>query len=292
MSTLASSTRSGGVLPRSLILGQLARLRHDPRALVGVFVVFTIVLLGLLAPVIAPNDPNQISGLEALQGPSWHHLFGTDELGRDVFSRVLYGARISPLVGLAAVAISTVVGIAIGLIAGYASGIVDEVWMRAMDVLLAFPGIVLAIAIVAVLGPGLRNALLAVGISGIPYFARVVRAVVLVEREKEYVSAARAYGQRKSGIVLLEILPNIAGPVIVLATLSIAGAILTTAALSVIGLGAHLPTSEWGAMLSEGRVYLAQQWWMATFPGIAIAVTVLGVNLLGDGLRDALDPRM
>jgi peptide/nickel transport system permease protein len=246
----------------------------------------------LLAPIVAPYDPNQISGTEALQAPSWQHPFGTDELGRDVFSRVIYGARISPWVGLGAVAISTMIGIAIGLVAGYAAGIVDEVWMRGMDILLAFPGIVLAIAIVAVLGPGLRNAMIAVGISGIPYFARVVRAVVLVEREKEYVSAARAYGQRKSGILLLEILPNIAGPVIVLATLSIAGAILTTAALSFVGLGAQLPTPEWGAMLSEGRVYLAQQWWMATFPGIAIAATVLGVNLLGDGLRDALDPRM
>jgi peptide/nickel transport system permease protein len=292
MSTLASNIRSGSYAPRSLILGQLARLRHDPLALLGTLVVITVLLLGLLAPIVAPYDPNQISGFEALQAPSWQHLFGTDELGRDVFSRVIYGARISPWVGLGAVAISTVTGIAIGLVAGYAAGVVDEVWMRGMDILLAFPGIVLAIAIVAVLGPGLRNAMIAVGISGIPYFARVVRAVVLVEREKEYVSAARAYGQRKSGILLLEILPNIAGPVIVLATLSIAGAILTTAALSFVGLGAQLPTPEWGAMLSEGRVYLAQQWWMATFPGIAIAVTVLGVNVLGDGLRDALDPRM
>jgi peptide/nickel transport system permease protein len=291
MSTLESSIRSAYV-PRSLTLAQLARLRHDRLALLGALVVIAVLLVGLLAPVIAPYDPNQINGLDALQAPSWQHLFGTDELGRDVFSRVLYGARISPWVGLAAVAISTVIGVTIGLVAGYASGVVDEVWMRAMDILLAFPGIVLAIAIVAVLGPGLRNALIAVGIAGIPYFARVVRAVVLVEREKEYVSAARAYGQRKSGILLLEILPNIAGPVIVLATLSIAGAILTTAALSFVGLGAQLPTPEWGAMLSEGRVYLANQWWMATFPGIAIAVTVLGVNLLGDGLRDALDPRM
>lgn len=292
MSTLASSIRSASYVPRSLILGQLARLRHDPLALLGALVVIAVLLLGLLAPIVAPYDPNQISGTEALQAPSWQHPFGTDELGRDVFSRVIYGARISPWVGLGAVAISTMIGIAIGLVAGYAAGIVDEVWMRGMDILLAFPGIVLAIAIVAVLGPGLRNAMIAVGISGIPYFARVVRAVVLVEREKEYVSAARAYGQRKSGILLMEILPNIAGPVIVLATLSIAGAILTTAALSFVGLGAQLPTPEWGAMLSEGRVYLAQQWWMATFPGIAIAVTVLGVNLLGDGLRDALDPRM
>jgi peptide/nickel transport system permease protein len=292
MSTLASSIRSGAYTPRSLILGQLARLRHDPLALLGALTVIAVLLLGLLAPVVAPYDPNQISGTEALQAPSWQHVFGTDELGRDVFSRVIYGARISPWVGLGAVAISTVIGIAIGLVAGYAAGVVDEVWMRGMDILLAFPGIVLAIAIVAVLGPGLRNAMIAVGISGIPYFARVVRAVVLVEREKEYVSAARAYGQRKSGILLLEILPNIAGPVIVLATLSIAGAILTTAALSFVGLGAQLPTPEWGAMLSEGRVYLAQQWWMATFPGVAIAVTVLGINVLGDGLRDALDPRM
>jgi peptide/nickel transport system permease protein len=266
-------------------------MRHDPLAVLGLVIVVVVLALGLLAPAIAPHDPNAISGLETFQGPSSKHLFGTDELGRDVFSRVLYGARISPFVGLAAVAISAIAGVAIGLFAGYGSRFVDEVWMRAMDVLLAFPGIVLAIAIVAVLGPGLRNAMIAVGVAGIPYFARVVRAVVLVEREKEYVAAARAYGQRKTGTLLLEILPNIAGPVIVLGTLSVAGAILTTAALSFVGLGAQLPTPEWGVMLSEGRVYLAQQWWMATFPGIAIAVTVLGVNLLGDGLRDALDPR-
>jgi peptide/nickel transport system permease protein len=290
MSTLASSTASR-VVPRSLFLAQLARIRHDPLAMFGVAVVVLVLCAGLLAPQIAPYDPNAIDGLAALEGPSWSHLFGTDALGRDVFSRTLYGARISPFVGLGAVAISAGVGITIGLIAGYGSRFTDEAWMRAMDVLLAFPGLVLAIAIVAVLGPGLRNSLIAVGFAGIPYFARVVRSVVLVEREKEYVAAAQAYGQRKTGILLLEILPNIAGPVIVLATLSVAGAILTTAALSFVGLGAQLPTAEWGLMLSEGRVYLAEQWWMATFPGIGIAVTVIGVNLLGDGLRDALDPR-
>jgi peptide/nickel transport system permease protein len=290
MSTLASSTPRRP-RQRLLIVDRLARIRHDPRALAGAAIVLIVLLAGLLAPVIAPYHPDQISGIDALQGPSWKHLFGTDELGRDVFSRVLYGARISPFVGLAAVAISACVGIAIGLFAGYGSGFTDEAWMRVMDVLLAFPGIVLAIAIVAALGPGLGNALIAVGIAGIPYFARVVRALVLVEREKEYVAAAQAYGQRRVGTLLLEILPNIAGPVIVLFTLSVAGAILTAAALSFVGLGAQLPTSEWGAMLSEGRVYVAQQWWLATFPGIAIALTVLGINLLGDGLQDVLDPR-
>lgn len=290
MSTLASSTPSS-VVPRSLILAQLSSIRRDPLAMFGVVVVILVLCGGLFAPVIAPYDPNVINGVDALKGPSSSHLFGTDALGRDVFSRVLYGARISPWVGLGAVAISAFAGIAIGLIAGYGSRFADEAWMRAMDVLLAFPGLVLAIAIVAVLGPGLRNSLIAVGLAGIPFFARVVRSVVLVEREKEYVAAAQAYGQRKTGIVVLEILPNIAGPVIVLATLSVAGAILTTAALSFVGLGAQLPTAEWGLMLSEGRAYLAEQWWMATFPGIAIAVTVLGVNVFGDGLRDALDPR-
>lgn len=258
----------------------------------GGLIVLVVLTLAVLAPVIAPYRPEQIVISARLQGPSWHHLFGTDELGRDVFSRVLYGARISPLVGLAAVGISAGAGIIIGLIAGYGSRVVDEMLMRAMDVFLAFPGIVLAIAIVAILGPGLRNALIAVGVAGIPTFARVVRASVLVEREKEYVSAARAYGQHKTGIVVLEILPNIVGPIIVLGTLSVAGAILAAAALSFVGLGAQLPTPEWGAMLSEGRVYIAQEWWMDAFPGLAIAVTVLGINLLGDGLRDALDPRM
>ena len=267
------------------------RLASNRLALIGAAIVAIVLVAGLLAPVIAPDDPIKITP-HALAPPSGRHLFGTDDLGRDVFSRVLYGARISPLVGLLAVAISALAGVTMGLASGYAGGPVDNVIMRIVDVLLSFPGIVLAIGIVAILGPGLNNALLAVGIAGIPTFARVVRGSVLVEKEKEYVDAARLLGAPTPRIIVLHILPNVLAPVIVLSTLSVAAAILAAAALSFVGLGAQLPTPEWGAMLSQGRNYLANQWWVATFPGLAIALTVLGVNLLGDGLRDVLDPRL
>ncbi len=267
------------------------RLASNRLALVGAAIVIVVLVTGLLAPVIAPADPIKITP-DALAPPSAHHPFGTDDLGRDVFSRVLYGARISPLVGLLAVAISALAGVTLGLASGYAGGPVDNLIMRVVDVLLSFPGIVLAIGIVAILGPGLNNALLAVGIAGIPTFARVVRGSVLVEKEKEYVDAARLLGAPTPRIIVLHILPNVLAPVIVLSTLSVAAAILAAAGLSFVGLGAQLPTPEWGAMLSQGRNYLANQWWVATFPGLAIALTVLGVNLLGDGLRDVLDPRL
>lgn len=259
--------------------------------LFGGALVVVVLVAGLLSPVIAPYDPTAITP-DALAPPSRAHLFGTDDLGRDIFTRVLYGARISPIVGLLAVAISSLVGVAFGLIAGYAGGPADNVLMRIVDILLSFPGIVLAIGVVAILGPGLNHALVAVGIAGIPTFARVVRGSVLVEKEKEYVEAARLLGVPTPRLLLLHILPNVLAPVLVLATLSVAGAILAAAGLSFIGLGAQLPTPEWGAMLSQGRNYLAVQWWVAAFPGAAIAITVLGVNLLGDGVRDVLDPRL
>lgn len=259
--------------------------------LVGAMLVIGVLVAGLLAPMISPYDPIKITP-DALAPPSREHLFGTDDLGRDILSRMLYGARISPIVGLIAVAISAVAGVGMGLVSGYAGGAADNVIMRIVDVLLSFPGIVLAIGIVAILGPGLNHALLAVGIAGIPTFARVVRGSVLVEKEKEYVEAARLLGVRTPRLLLLHILPNVMAPVIVLSSLSVATAILAAAALSFVGLGAQLPTPEWGAMLSQGREYLSSQWWVATFPGVAIALTVLSVNLLGDGLRDVLDPRL
>jgi peptide/nickel transport system permease protein len=196
------------------------------------------------------------------------------------------------MVGLVAIFLAGIVGTALGLISGYNRGVTDSVVMRGMDILLAFPGILLAIVVVATLGPGLFNAMIAVGIAFIPTFARVVRGDVLVEREKEYVSAARVLGARGGRIVFREILPSVWGPVIVLATLGVAGAILAAAGLSFLGLGVTPPTAEWGAMLSEGRNYLPDQWWIAVFPGCAIALTVLGINLIGDGLRDTLDPRL
>jgi peptide/nickel transport system permease protein len=270
---------------------QVRRFAKHKGAVVGVFIVAVVAAAALLAPVIAPYSPTELT-VDILQGPSREHLFGTDELGRDVFSRVLYGARISPGIGVIAILLAGVVGTALGLISGYAGGFSDNLIMRAMDLLLAFPGILLAIVVVATLGPGLRNAMLAVGIAFIPTFARVVRGEVLVEREKEYVAAARGLGASGARIAFGEILPGVWGPITVLATLGVAGAILAAAGLSFLGLGAAPPTPEWGAMLSEGRNYLPDQWWIATFPGCAIAITVLGINLIGDGLRDTLDPRL
>ncbi|HWK29557.1 MAG TPA: ABC transporter permease [Solirubrobacter sp.] len=270
---------------------QLRALVRNPTAMFGAAIVVLVLLCGLLAPLIAPYDPLAISA-DALAPPSAAHPLGTDDLGRDILSRVLYGARVTPLVGIAPVALSAAAGVVLGLLAGFSRGLVDNVIMRLIDVLLAFPGIVLAIAVVAVLGPGLGNAMIAVGIAGVPIFARVVRGLVLVEREKEYVAAARLCGARAPRLIFAEVLPNVAAPVLVLSTVSVATAILSTAGLSFLGLGAQPPQPEWGAMLSQGRDYLTDQWWIATFPGLAIAIAVLGINLLGDGLRDVLDPRL
>jgi peptide/nickel transport system permease protein len=269
---------------------QLRALGRNPTAMAGLAIIAIIALAGVLAPVVAPYDPLEI-GTQPLAPPSAQHLFGTDDLGHDIFSRVLYGARITPLVGVIPAVASAAVGVVLGLLAGFAHGLLDNVIMRLVDILLAFPGIVLAIAVVAVLGPGLGNAMIAVGIAGIPVFARVVRGLVLVERQKEYVAAARMNGARTLRIIFVEVLPNVVAPVLVLTTVGVATAILATAGLSFIGLGAQLPKPEWGAMLSQGRSYLPAQWWIATFPGIAIAIAVLGINLFGDGLRDVFDPR-
>jgi peptide/nickel transport system permease protein len=278
-------------VPRGLRRRIVPSSLRQPLALVGAVIAAVWVLVAVFAPLVAPYDPLEQSFAQ-FESPSAEHPFGTDELGRDVLTRVLYGARISPGVGLLAIGLACVVGTVLGLVSGYAGGVADNVVMRGMDILLAFPGILLAIVIVATLGPGLRNAMIAVGVAFIPTFARVVRGDVLVEREKEYVAAARVLGASGARIAFREILPSVWGPVVVLVTLGVAGAILATAGLSFLGLGASPPTAEWGAMLSEGRNYLPDQWWIAVFPGSAIALTVLGVNLIGDGLRDTLDPRL
>jgi peptide/nickel transport system permease protein len=270
---------------------QCRRFARHKGAVAGVVIAVAVTAAALLAPLVAPYNPTELTP-DILQGPSRAHPFGTDELGRDVLSRVLYGARISPGIGVIAIVMAGVIGTTLGLISGYAGGVSDNVIMRGMDILLAFPGILLAIVVVATLGPGLRNAMIAVGVAFVPTFARVVRGEVLVEREKEYVAAARGLGASGTRIAFGEILPSVWGPVTVLATLGVAGAILAAAGLSFLGLGASPPTPEWGAMLSEGRNYLPDQWWIAVFPGCAIALTVLGINLIGDGLRDTLDPRL
>jgi peptide/nickel transport system permease protein len=262
-----------------------------PGALAGGVVVLAFVLAAVFAPLLAPADPNEISR-NRREPPSAEHWMGTDELGRDVLSRVIYGARVSLRVGLVTIGIALSIGTLLGLIAGYFGGKVDTLISRAMDIMLAFPGILLAIAIIAILGPGLFNVMIAVGIDAIPVYTRTARASTLSTKGLEYVVGARALGAGHGRAILRHILPNILAPLIVLATVGVAGSILAAAGLSYIGLGAQPPTAEWGAMLSSARSYLRDSWWMATFPGLAIVVVVLALNLFGDGLRDVLDPRM
>lgn len=269
----------------------LRRLMHNPLVLIGGLVLAVMILAAVFAPIVAPADPlEQSSAL--LEPPSRTHLFGTDELGRDVFSRVVYGTRISLTIGLVAVAIATVVGSIVGLVAGFLGGMTDNIAMRLIDILMAFPGIILAILIMGTLGPSLINVMIAVGISAIPWYARTVRASTLVVREYDHILATRAIGATTLRIMFRHALPNVVAPVIVLSTIGIAGAILAISGLSFIGLGAQPPSPEWGSMLSQARVYLQQAWWIGTFPGIAIMLAVMSINVIGDALRDALDPRM
>jgi peptide/nickel transport system permease protein len=275
--------------PRAIAIQQLRRNRG---AVAGLIVCTIIVLASVFAPQIAPYDPLLISPQDYLQPPSPAHWFGTDSYGRDVFSRTLYGGRISLSVGLFSVVIAAVIGVVLGLLAGYLGSIVDGTIMRFIDMLMAFPGLLLALGVVALLGPGITNVIIAVGISGIPSYARTVRGCVLSAREEVYVEAARSIGCRNWHIIFRHLLPNVIGPVIVISTLDIAWAILTASSLSFLGLGTQPPTPEWGVMLSEGRGALREAAWQTTFPGLMIMLTVLSVNLFGDGLRDALDPRM
>ena len=267
------------------------RFRASYHAIAGATILGLIVLMALAAPVIAPQDPLAMSVPDQFQPPSRAHWFGTDEFGRDILSRVIYGARISLRVGLLATLLAVGVGMLVGLISGYFGGWVDGVSQRIIDVMLAFPGLLLALAIVAILGPGLQNVLIALGIGGIPYYARLMRGQVLSIQSGEYVDAARVVGAGDARIMLRHIFPNTLSPLIIVASLDLGFNILSAAALSFIGLGAQPPTPEWGAMLSSGRDFMRDQWWIATFPGLAIVVTVLAFNLLGDGLRDILDPR-
>jgi peptide/nickel transport system permease protein len=272
--------------------GALRRLTRHRGALLGLVILAALALMALAAPWLSPRDPIKTSPREALQAPGPRFALGSDQFGRDVASRALHGARISLTVGLIAVAIAVALGTPVGLLSGYYGGRVDGFVMRVVDVLLAFPGILLALAIVSVLSPGLNNVMIAVGLAAVPNYARLVRASVLSAREQLYVEAARALGSRDLWIVARYILPNVVAPLIVTATLGLGTAILSAAALSFLGLGSQPPQPEWGRMLSEGRDYLREAWWISTVPGVGIMLTVLAMNLLGDGLRDVLDPRL
>lgn len=273
-------------------LGMVRRLSRNVGAGVGGVLLLALMVVAVLAPVVAPRDPLKISPQYGLRPPGREFWFGTDQFGRDLFSRVVWGARISLRLGVIAVLIAVGAGVPLGLAAGYYGGKVDLAVMRMIDLMLAFPGILLALVIVTILGPGLNNVMLAVGIYGVPSYARVVRGSVLVVREQPFVEAARALGSPALRLVSQHVLPNVLAPIIVLSSLNVAGAILTSAALSFLGLGAQPPTPEWGALLNAGRDWVRDAWWLTTFPGLAIMVTVLAINMLGDGLRDVLDPQL
>ncbi len=272
--------------------------RKNSLALVGGAVVLLFIFLAITAPWITPHDPEQPDFTAIRQPPfwmeggSWDNPLGTDNLGRDIFSRIIYGARISLLVGFVVVFFATALGVVMGLVSGYYGGRVDAVIQRVVDTLLAFPYLVLATALVASLGPGLRNMLLALAFKEWIFPCRVVRGDVLVAKEREYVEAALAVGAGKFHIMVKEILPNVLASVIVVATLRIAWVILMEASLSFLGLGVEPPTPAWGTIINEGRRFINTSWWISTFPGLAIFFTVLSINLMGEGLRDALDPRL
>ena len=261
-------------------------------AQIGGAVVLLLIVAALLAPVIAPYDPYAIDVKDRLQSPSTDHLFGTDDLGRDMFSRIVYGARTTIQTGLVVILIAATLGSLIGLISGYYSGKTDLFIMRVIDVMLAFPYILLALAIVATLGPSLQNALIAIGIAYVPGWARFVRGSVLAVSKQEYVTSARAIGAGSAQIMRRHILVNVLPSIIVLASLDFPAAVLSTAALSYVGLGAQPPTAEWGALLTGARSYMYTAPWLVNFPGLAIFVTMVGFNLLGNSLRDTLDPKL
>ena len=274
------------------------RLGRRRTALFGVVVVFIVLVTALGAAWVSPFDPIEQDIGERLKPPGWRdqagraHLLGTDHLGRDILARIVHGARPALLVGAAAVAISGVLGMIAGLLAGYFGGRVDDVLMRLADIQLAFPFILLAIAVIGVLGPSLTTIICVIGVSSWVVYARIVRGAALSLREREFVQAAQALGGGDGRILVRHILPNVFTPWLVVATLDMARVIVIESALSFLGLGVQPPAPTWGGMLADGRVYISTAWWLATFPGLAILVTVLGINLFGDGLRDTLDPRL
>ncbi|GAB6154698.1 D,D-dipeptide ABC transporter permease [Desulfosporosinus burensis] len=265
--------------------------KRYPLTVIGMIIISLVMLLALAAPFISPHNPYTMHLVDRLKPPNSIYLLGTDEMGRDILSRIIYGARLSLLAGVGIVGIAGIFGIIFGSISGFLGGKVDSLLMRLMDIMLAFPSLVLALALSAALGPNFHNSILAVAIVKIPVYVRLVRGQTLSIKKRQFVKAAQTFGAPKAWIISRHIIPNCLAPVVVQASLGIGEAILIAAALSFIGLGAQPPEAEWGAMVSMGRTFLLDQWWYATCPGIAIFVTVIGFNLLGDGVRDMLDPR-
>ena len=272
--------------------GAWRQLRKHRTALLGLIVLGGFLVLTTLAPVILPYDPNMADLDHVLLPPSLAHPFGTDHLGRDLLTRVVFGTRVSFLIGILAVAFSASIGVPVGLVSGVRGGVVDLVAQRFVDLLLAFPGFLLALTLIAVLGVGVTNVVVSVGLAAVPQYVRLARGVALSVKEQAYIEAARAAGGGEGRILVRHVLPNCLAPLIVQSTLRLGEAILVAAGLGFLGLGVKPPTPEWGTMLGEGQSYLFSSWYIATFPGLAIFLAVIAANLLGDGLRDALDPRM
>ncbi|MEG0898139.1 MAG: ABC transporter permease [Oscillospiraceae bacterium] len=279
---------------RSQIAEVWNRLKKNKMAIIGMVIMVLIIVMALGADFIVNYEKDVIKQdiPHMLEGPSREHIFGTDELGRDIFARVIYGSRVSLEVGVLSVIISLSIGGTLGAISGYYGGMTDNIIMRIMDIFLAIPSIMLAITIVAALGANMFNLMLSIGIAAVPSYARIVRAAVMSVKDQEFIEASRAIGAKNATIILKEVIPNCLAPIIVQVTLNVADAIISTAALSFIGLGVQPPQPEWGSMLSGGRPYLRDAWHITLFPGLAIVVTILSLNLLGDGLRDALDPKL
>lgn len=296
--TDAPARLSDAAIRRQMLAEFWFYFRQNRGAVVGMWVFLGLVFLAVFAQVVAPHDPTQQYRDAFLVPPvwqeegQWRFLLGTDAVGRDMLSRLIYGAQFSLFIGIVVVAIALVGGIFVGLLAGFYGGWVDTVIMRVMDVILAFPSLLLALVLVAVLGPGLTNAMIAIAIVYQPHFARLTRAAVMGEKEREYVTAARVAGAGKLRLMFKTILPNCLAPLIVQATLSFSSAVLDSAALGFLGMGAQPPASEWGTMLAEAREFIRGAWWVVTLPGLAILISVLAINLMGDGLRDALDPKL
>lgn len=284
--------------PISPVLENWHYFSRSRGALLGLIVFGIMVLVAIFAPLIAPHDPGQQYRDALLLPPvwtsegQWRFLLGTDSVGRDLLSRIMHGARFSLLIGLVVVALSLTSGIVLGLVAGYVGGRTDTIIMRAMDILLAFPSLLLALVLVAILGPGLFNAMLAIAVTLLPHFSRLTRGEVMGQKNLDYVTATKVAGASNRRLMFVTILPNCLAPLIVQATLSFSNAILDAAALGFLGMGAQPPTPEWGTMLAEAREFITSAWWVVTMPGLAILVTVISINLIGDGLRDALDPKL
>lgn len=278
--------------PRSPWQMMIKRFKKNKRAMVGLYITALFIIVAILAPWISPYDPYAYNMKALLQPPSFSHPFGTDQFGRDVLSRIIHGSRISLMIGMVGVGISIIVGVSLGTIAGYFGGLIDSIIMRIMDILLAFPGFLLALAIISILGPNMLNVMIAIGIFSIPVFARIMRSSVISVKYKEFIEATKSLGGSHFFIIMKHVIPNCIAPIIVLSTMRIATAILTAAGLSFLGLGAQPPSPEWGAMLNEGREYIRSATHLSTVPGLIIMLVVLGFNMLGDGLRDALDPQM